>query len=212
MKLLFIGIRASGKGTQAKRLAEELSIPHISSGDLFREIDTESSLGKEIRSYIDDGNYVPDDLVIKLVSERVNKDDCKDGFILDGFPRTLPQAEKFNKQYKFDKVVLIDITKEEAIYRTSGRRVCTNSNCNISYNIYTAPKPKKMGICDKCGSKLFQRKDETKEASLKRINKDIKEMGPLLDFYNKQKIVLTINGKHPIEDVQKEIQMKLELK
>lgn len=207
MKILMVGIRASGKGTQAQLLSKVLNIPHISSGDLLREINVNTPLGKEIRSYIDKGNYVPDELVLKLITERLIKGDCKKGFILDGFPRTLNQAREFDKKHKFDHVILIDITRDEAIMRTSGRRVCPK--CDTSYNIYTAPKPKKEGVCDKCKVKLFQREDETKEAATRRINIDMKEMGPMMEFYEKQGIVIKINGKQPIEAVHKEITEKL---
>ena len=205
-----VGIKASGKGTQASRLAKKLGILHISSGDIFRDIDVKSPLGKKIRSFIDKGMYVPDDLVLEIVAKRLKKKDCKEGFVLDGFPRTLNQAKEFDKKHKLDHVVSIKVSRKEALHRISGRRVC--KKCDISYNIYTAPKPKKAGICDKCGSKLFQRKDETKEAATRRINKDMKELGPMLKFHRAQGIVVEVNGEQPIEAVQKEIREKLGIK
>lgn len=204
-----VGIKASGKGTQARLLSEVLKVPHISSGDLFREVDVNTTLGKEIRSFIDEGNYVPDNLTLKLLLKRLRNKDCKKGFILDGFPRTLNQAQEFDKKNKFNHVILIDISREEAGLRIAGRRVCPK--CDISYNVYTAPKPKKEGVCDKCGTKLFQRKDKTKEAATRRINRDIKEMGPMLKFYEKQGIVVKISGEQSIQEVQKEIRQKLNL-
>lgn len=205
------GIKASGKGTQARFLSERLNIPHISSGDLFREIDKNSKLGKEIRSYIDKGEYVPDDLTLKLVLKRLEKKDCKNGFILDGFPRTLNQAKTLDIEHKLDKVLFIDISRQEAMQRVAGRRVCSNTKCNRSYNIYTAPKPKVENKCDECGSKLFQRKDETKEAATKRINTDIKENTPMIEYYKQQGILIVINGEKPIKEVQREIQNKLNI-
>ncbi|MBU0975550.1 MAG: nucleoside monophosphate kinase [Patescibacteria group bacterium] len=209
MHILIVGIKASGKGTQARQIAEELNVPHISSGDLLREIDKTSPLGKEVRSYIDKGNYIPDKLILKIVSQRLAEDDCQKGVVFDGFPRTLVQAKAFDKSYKFDKVIFIDISKKNALHRIAGRWTCSNEHCNISYNILTTPKPQKPGICDECGSKLFQREDETKEAALKRINTDLKEMNPMLEFYEKQRIVIKINGEQSIQDVHAEIVQKL---
>jgi adenylate kinase len=209
MKVLMVGIRASGKGTQAKKLSKKLDLPHISSGELFRDIDKNTILGRKIRSFIDKGNYVPDDLTIKLVTKRLNRKDCKKGYILDGFPRTLYEAQEFDKKHKFDYIFLIDIDKEEAILRTSGRRICPK--CEVSYNVYTAPMPKKEGYCDTCNAKLVQRKDETREAAERRINIDMKEMGPMLKFYKKQGIVVHINGMQSIEKVHNDILKKLNL-
>lgn len=211
MKLLLVGIKSSGKGTQAKLLSKKINIPHISSGDIFRNIDTNTPLGKKIRSYIDKGNYVPDNLVIEIVSNELSKNKYRNGFILDGFPRTIHQAQEFNKKNKFNYIIHIRISKKEAIHRASGRWICSNKKCGTIYNIYTSPKPKKKGICDKCGSRLYQRKDETKKATTRRINKDIKELEPMLKFYKKQGIVIEINGEQSIEDVQKEIRKKLKI-
>lgn len=209
MKLLLTGIRASGKGTQAKLLAKKLNIPHISSGDVFRDIDISTPLGKKVRSFMDNGEYVPDDLVLKLIIKKLAEEDITQGFILDGFPRTLEQAQAFDKKETFDKVILIDISRKEAILRTSGRRVC--SKCDLSYNIYTAPKPQQEGICDSCRAKLYQRKDETKKAALRRIQKDLEEIDPLIEFYESQGIVVTINGKQPIEKVHQDIVTELSI-
>lgn len=207
MKILFVGIKSSGKGTQAKLLSEKLKTSHISSGDLFRDIDRTTKLGEIIRSYIDKGSYVPDELTNKLVTKRLEKEDCKNGFILDGFPKTLEQAKFLNEKHKFDYVIVINIDRKEALRRISGRRVCPK--CDISYNIYTAPKPKKENICNKCGSKLFTREDESEEASNRRIDRDIKEMKPMLNFYKDKKIVIEINGEQPIENVHHDILKKL---
>ncbi len=211
MKTLFVGIKSCGKGTQAKLLSKKLNIPHISSGDIFRGIDTSSPLGKKIRSYIDNGNYVPDDLVIELVSKELSKDKYKNGFILDGFPRTIAQAKAFNKKHKFNHIIYIKISKKEGVHRASGRWTCSNKKCGAIYNVNTSPKPKVVGICDKCGAKLYQRKDETKEATTKRINKDIKELNPMLELYKNQNIAIEINGEKSIEEVHKEILDKLKI-
>ncbi len=210
MKILIAGIKSSGKGTQAKLLASKLGITHISSGDLFRDIDIKSDIGKEMRKYMDKGAYVPDKLVIKLMNQRLDKKDCKDGFILDGCPRTIEQAQFFDKIHKFDHVLHIDVDRDEALHRIAGRRICPK--CDLSYNVYTAPKPKKEGICDKCGSKLITRKDETEEAANRRIDTDLKEMKPMLEFYRSKSHVIKINGEQPIEDVNKEILKELKIK
>jgi len=210
MKIFFCGIKSCGKGTQAKLLSEKLKISHISSGDLFRDIDKTTKLGKKIRSYIDKGSYVPDELTNTLVTQRIEKEDCKNGFILDGFPKTLEQAKFFNKKHKFDYIIIINVDRKEALRRISGRRVCPK--CDISYNIYTAPKPKKENICDKCGSKLFIREDESEEATNRRIDRDMKEMKPMLNFYKDKKIVIEINGDQSIESVHQEILKKLRIK
>ncbi len=201
MKILFMGIKASGKGTQAELISKKLKIPHISSGDLLRNINKKSKLGQRIRSYIDRGIYVPDKLVLKLLLKRLEERDCINGFITDGFPRTLNQAKEFDRFHQLDKVIFIEIGINEALKRITGRRVCSNPNCNLNYNIYTSPKPKVENICDVCGSKLFSREDETKEASQKRIKSDLENIAPMLDYYKKKGILSRVDGEKSINEV-----------
>jgi adenylate kinase len=209
MNILMLGIQGSGKGTQAEQLEEKLKIGHVSTGEICRNIDITTPLGKKVRSYIDKGMLIPTGLMTELLKERLSKDDCKNGAILEGYPRTTEQAELLDDFFPLDHVILLSISDEEALKRLSGRWTCSNKNCAIAYNVYTEPKPKIPGICDKCGSKLYQRKDETPEAIKKRIETFHKETEPLIDYYRKKGILITINGMPSIEDVQKEIREKL---
>ncbi|MBN2016482.1 adenylate kinase [Candidatus Dojkabacteria bacterium] len=206
MNILMIGVQGSGKGTQAKLLSKKLKIPHVSSGDIFRSLDPTTEVGSKIKDLIDKGIFVPDDLTVKLVSKRLKKDDTKKGVILDGFPRNLNQARLLDEFLKLDKVVLLEISDKEAINRLTGRRTCSNKTCQTIYNIYTAPKPKVDNICDKCGSKLEQREDETEEAVKKRIATYHKETEPLTKYYKDKGILIKINGEQSIEKVQDDIE------
>ena len=197
MKLVFIGKPGSGKGTQAKIIAEKLAIPHISTGELFRE--STGELGRLVHSYIDPGNFVPDNITIKVLKERISKEDCNNGFILDGFPRTLPQTEILKKEIQIDYFIEIFISDEEAIKRMSSRRTC--KNCGIIYNLYTSPKPKNEKICDKCGSELSIREDQTEEAIKKRMVIHYREVEPILEKFRPIKI----NGEQEIEKVTQDI-------
>jgi adenylate kinase len=196
---LFVGIQGSGKGTQAKLVSEEKGFCHISTGDLFRSLS--GKLKEKVDSYINQGNLVPDDLVLEMVKERISKPDCQKGIILDGFPRNIYQSSELDKILKVTKVIEIKISDEEALKRLSGRRVC--SVCKGGYNIYTAPKPKKENICDKCGGKLIQREDDNIEAIKKRIVTYHKDTKPILDYY-KDKLV-SINGERDIDVIEKEL-------
>ena len=174
MKLLIMGRPGAGKGTQAANIKEYYNIPHISTGDMFREaIKNETPLGKEAKSYIDRGELVPDSVTIGLVKERLSKDDCKVGFVLDGFPRTIPQAEALDEILKelnivLDAVINIEADDSILIDRIVGRRVCPN--CKAGYHVKNL-KPKVEGICDICGEKLVQRKDDTEETVKNRLDK-----------------------------------------
>ncbi|MBL7059317.1 nucleoside monophosphate kinase [Candidatus Pacearchaeota archaeon] len=202
MKLVFIGKPGSGKGTQAKILSKKLKISHISTGDLFRQSTGEFS--KLVHSYIDGGNFVPDDLTIKMLRERILKEDCKNGFIFDGFPRTLPQAEMLEKEIKIDYIIDVHISDEEAIKRMSGRRIC--KKCGELYNLNTNHIPKKKNMCDKCGGILFKREDQTSEAIKKRIEIHYKEVKPILKKFNP----IIINGEQSIDKVTEDILKILE--
>jgi adenylate kinase len=197
MKLVFIGKPGSGKGTQAKSVSKKLNIPHISTGDIVRA--AEGELGKLIHSYIDGGNFVPDDIVIKMLKERISKEDCKNGFIFDGFPRTLPQADLLENEIKIDYFIDVYISDEEAVKRMSGRRTC--KKCGAIYNLHTFPVPEKENICDKCGSDLFEREDQTQEAIKKRIEIHYKEVEPIIKKFKP----IRVNGEQSIEKVTKDI-------
>ena len=197
MRLIFVGPQGSGKGTQAEIISDKLKIAHISTGDLLRHAN--GKLKKEIDECINAGNLVSDELILKILKKRISLKDCKKGFILDGFPRNLSQAEALSKITKIDKVVDISITDKESIRRISGRRGC--GNCGEIYNIATSPKPKKKNICDNCGKKLSKRKDDNKSALKKRLKIYHKDTEKILKYYKFAKI----NGKQPIESVTEEI-------
>ena len=184
--IILMGPPGAGKGTQAKKLIAEFGIPHISTGDMFREAIKEGTpLGKLAASYINDGHLVPDDVTIGLVKERLSQPDCEGGFLLDGFPRTLPQAEALQKMTKeisreIDVVVNLDCDNNELVRRISGRRVCRS--CGAPYHIVTL-KPKVEGVCDLCGGELYQRKDDNEEALKVRLEHYVQDTKPLLDYY-----------------------------
>lgn len=200
MKLLVIGPQGSGKGTQAKILSEKLGIPHISTGDLLRA--QKGKLREEIDSYMLSGKLFPDEKTLEILKKRINEKDCKDGFILDGFPRTLSQAKLLDKITKIDVAIEISISDEEAMRRMSDRRHC--EKCNADYNLATMP-PREKGKCDKCGGKLVTRADDTPEASRKRLDIYHKETEPLLKHYK----TIKVNGEQEVEKVFHEIWEKL---
>lgn len=206
MNIIMIGRQASGKGTQSDLLSLALHIPTISSGEIFRNIDESTKLGNRIQYYLDKGKLVPDKLATKIVFERLRKNDAKKGFILDGFPRTVQQAKMLDKLINIDKVIWIDITKGEVLKRVVGRRICSNKSCGINYNIFTEPKPKVMNKCDKCGSLLLEREDETEEIVKTRDEIFVKEIIPVINHYQKKGIVIKINGLESIKKVQNSIQ------
>jgi len=198
MNLLFMGVQGSGKGTQAKIIASKLNLIHISTGDLLR--DTKGELKEEVNLYMASGKLVPDKLIIKILKNQLKEESCKNGVILDGFPRNLEQAEEADKIMKIDKAVEIAISNEEAIKRLAGRWNC--KKCSNSYNLITSLKPKKNGICDICGRELYQRKDDIKEEAVKkRLETYHKETKPVLKHYSSVKI----NGEQSIEKVTRDI-------
>ena len=204
MKVIMLGAPGAGKGTQAKQIADKYCIPHISTGDIFRaNIKNGTELGKKAKTYMDQGLLVPDELVVELVADRIQQDDCKNGFVLDGFPRTIPQAEaldaaleKINE--KMDYAIDVDVPDENIIKRMSGRRACLN--CGATYHIVSIPT-KVEGICDRCGSPVVLRDDDKPETVQKRLEVYHAQTQPLIDYYKKQDILKTVNGVQPMEDV-----------
>ncbi len=195
--IILLGAPGSGKGTLAQQLKTKLNIPHISTGDMFREaVKGNTPMGLKASSYMKDGHLVPDDITIGVVDERFTKEDVKKGFILDGFPRTIPQAEAFdsiikNKGLKIDAVILLDVDQGLIVRRITGRRSCPS--CGNVYHIETV-KPKVEGICDSCSTKLIQRKDDTEEVVKERLETYEKQTAPLIDFYSAKKILLKIDA------------------
>lgn len=212
MRLILLGPPGAGKGTQASSIVAEYGITHISTGDIFRHnIKNETELGKRVKSYLDKGQLVPDELTIDLVWDRLSKDDCKKGFLLDGFPRTINQAEALQKGLeerglKLDKVINIDVDKNILVKRLSGRRVC--KNCGETYHIDNKPTLKD-GVCDKCSGEVIQRADDNEKTVLDRIEVYEKQTFPLIDFYKNLGLILTVDGTLSIEDVFSQIKESL---
>ena len=196
MYLIMLGAQGTGKGTVAGILAKETGWPQISTGDIFRaNISNNTELGKKANEYISKGQLVPDDITVPMVINRLSEDDCKDGAILDGFPRTVEQAEKLDeilaeKSKKVDLVINLTTPEEEIIERIVNRRICSNQECKAVYNLTLNP-PKKEGICDKCGSELIRRKDDTEETVKSRLKTYFKQTSPLVEYYEKQGTLLT---------------------
>lgn len=208
LRTILLGPPGAGKGTQADRIVEKYHIPHISTGDIFREnIKNGTELGMKAQEYMNKGELVPDDLVIEIATDRLLKDDCKDGFLLDGFPRTVYQAEKLDEfltahGQKLDKVLDLEVGEDILIARLTGRRVC--KNCGASYHVVNVP-PAVEGICDKCGGPLFQRKDDNEETAKNRISVYNNETAPLVDYYEKAGCLAKIDGAASLEDSFAEI-------
>ena len=213
MNLILIGLPGAGKGTQAEKINEKYNIPHISTGDMFRlAIKEGTELGKQAKSFMDQGNLVPDEVTIGIVKERLAKDDCKDGFLLDGFPRTIAQAEALQQlltemNEKIDYVIHVNVPKDKLVERLTGRRVCPT--CGATYHVLYNP-PKQEGICDKDGSKLDQRDDDTEETVKNRLKINIEQSQPLLDFYKEKNYLVDVNGDQDINQVFKDIQAILD--
>jgi adenylate kinase len=211
--LVLLGPPGAGKGTQASAIVKKYNIPHISTGDIFRaNIKAGTELGKKAKEYMDKGLLVPDDLVVSIVKDRLSEEDCKDGFLLDGFPRTVNQGEALDRELnqmslKLDKVINIDVEKEVLIERAIGRRIC--KNCGATYHIKFNPS-KKEGICDICENQLFQRDDDKKETVEKRIEVYLKQTRPLIDYYTEKGLILNVDGNKSIDVIFNEIVKALE--
>lgn len=205
MNIIFLGAPGAGKGTQSAIISERLNIPTISTGNMIREaIRNQLDMGKKAKDYIDKGKLVPDEVVIGIVKERIKREDCKNGFILDGFPRTISQAEALdNMNVKIDKVIDINVDDELIYNRMSGRRVCLK--CGSTYNINTDCKPKADGICDKCGDSLVCREDDDINTVRERLKVYYDQTEPLKEFYKKQGKLAVIDGKKPLKEATQEI-------
>lgn len=204
MKIIMLGAPGAGKGTQAKKIAAKYEIPHISTGDIFRaNIKNGTELGKKAKTYMDQGLLVPDELVVDLVVDRVNQDDCKNGYVLDGFPRTIPQAEALTEALakmgqKMDYAIDVNVPDENIVRRMGGRRACVG--CGATYHVEYAPT-KKEGICDVCGAELILRDDDKPETVQKRLNVYHDQTQPLIDYYTEAGILKTVDGTLDIDDV-----------
>jgi adenylate kinase len=197
MNLIFLGPPGAGKGTLAAEAAKHYGIPHISTGDIFRgAIKAQTGLGKKVKSIIDSGALVSDDITIALVKERLALDDAKNGFILDGFPRTIPQAQALDSAVRIDAAVNFDIADNEVIERLSGRRVC--KGCGKNYHITFKPS-KKEGACDECGSELFTRDDDKTDAITHRLEVYRQQTAPLIDYYREKKLLRDIDARPKTE-------------
>ena len=212
MKVIMLGAPGAGKGTQAVRVASAYQIPHISTGDIFRaNIKGGTELGKKAKEYMDAGKLVPDELVCDLVVDRIKKEDCKNGYVLDGFPRTIPQAEALDKAVeaigeKVDFAVNIDVPDEAIITRMSGRRACLT--CGATYHSEYNP-PKKADICDTCGSDLVLREDDKPETVKTRLNVYHEQTQPLIDYYTGKNILVTVDGTQNMDKVFSDIKALL---
>ena len=204
MRLVLLGAPGAGKGTQAKMLIEKYKIPQISTGDILRKAVADGTpLGKEAKVIMDKGELVPDKIVLGLVEERVKQDDCKKGFILDGFPRNTVQAEALDKMLNamglpIDSALSVDVPKDDLMKRLTGRRTC--KNCQQMYNVYYSP-PKKDVVCDKCGGELFQRGDDKEDTIKKRLEVYDAQTAPLIDYYNKKGILKSVMGVGNIDEI-----------
>ncbi|API92391.1 MULTISPECIES: adenylate kinase [Virgibacillus] len=213
MNLILMGLPGAGKGTQAEKINEKYNIPHISTGDMFRlAIKEGTDLGKKAKEYMDRGELVPDEVTNGIVKERLSKDDCKKGFLLDGFPRTIAQAAALQSllqdiNQSIDYVIHVDVPEEKLVERLTGRRICPT--CGTTYHVVYNP-PKEDGICDKDGSSLIQRDDDKPATVKKRLSVNIEQTKPLLDFYDEKGYLVTVNGDQDIDQVFQDIQTKIE--
>ena len=204
MKIIMLGAPGAGKGTQAKKIAEKYQIPHISTGDIFRaNIKGGTELGMKAKTFMDQGMLVPDEITIGMLMDRIGQEDCINGYVLDGFPRTIPQAESLTKALaergeKVDYAINVDVPDENIINRMSGRRACLG--CGATYHITFNP-PVKEGICDTCGQELVLRDDDKPETVKKRLDVYHQQTQPLIDFYTEKGVLKTVDGTVPMEEV-----------
>ncbi|WP_017174840.1 adenylate kinase [Staphylococcus hominis] len=208
MNIILMGLPGAGKGTQASEIVKKFPIPHISTGDMFRKaIKDETDLGKEAKSYMDRGELVPDEVTVGIVKERISEDDAKKGFLLDGFPRTIEQAEALNNIMSelgrnIDAVINIEVPEEELMNRLTGRRIC--EKCGTTYHLVFNP-PKVDGVCDIDGGKLYQRKDDNPETVSNRLSVNVKQSKPILEYYDEKGVLKNIDGAKDIDEVTKDV-------
>jgi len=213
MQLILLGAPGAGKGSQADAISENYKIPHISTGDMFRAaLKNNTPLGVKAKGYMDAGQLVPDSLVIEMVQERLGQDDCANGFLLDGFPRTVAQAEALDSLLAklakpLDAVVNLQVPQSKLLARLTGRRVCRQ--CGATYHVAAKP-PVKEGICDACGGEIYQRNDDKEETIAERLKVYNAQTEPLIAYYTEKKILVDVNGDQAMDAVQKEIKEKLE--
>ncbi|HHW54464.1 MAG: adenylate kinase [bacterium] len=204
MRLIMLGPPGAGKGTQGGMLARALEVPHIATGDIFRQaVREETELGRRAKSYLEQGELVPDEIVVGIVLERLQKPDCGKGFILDGFPRTVQQAEALEEFLQKEGkaltgVILLDVDPEVLVERLTGRRVCRQ--CGATYHVRNMP-PREEGRCDECGGELYQREDDREETVRHRLDVHERQTRPLRDYYEKQDLLHVFDAAQPIEDV-----------
>lgn len=204
MNIIIMGLPGAGKGTQAAKIIQEFQIPHISTGDMFRlAIKQETELGLQAKAFMDNGDLVPDEVTIGIVRERLSQSDAKEGFLLDGFPRTIEQAEALNDilqelDTKIDRTIFVDVPEEELMNRLTGRRIC--SSCGAAYHLVFNP-PKVEGVCDLDGAKLYQREDDNPETVANRLEVNVKQTQPLVDFYKAEGVFVNVDGSRDIDVV-----------
>lgn len=208
MNIVLMGLPGAGKGTQAEKIVEKYGIPHISTGDMFRAaMKEETELGLKAKSFMDKGELVPDEVTIGIVRERLSREDCHKGFLLDGFPRTVAQADALESILsdlgkKIDYVINIQVDKGVLMERLTGRRIC--KNCGATYHLVFNP-PSEEGVCDRCGGELYQREDDNEETVQNRLDVNIKQTQPLLDFYQEKGYLVNIDGQRDIKEVFSDI-------
>ncbi|GGR53135.1 MULTISPECIES: adenylate kinase [Streptomyces] len=205
MRIVLVGPPGAGKGTQAVRLAEKLGIPHISTGDLFRaNISRQTELGKLAKSYMDAGNLVPDEVTIAMAKDRMEQQDAEKGFLLDGFPRNVSQAEALDQllrdeQMTLDAVLDLEVPEDEVVKRIAGRRICRNDSSHVFHVTYSPPKQE--GVCDVCGGELYQRDDDSEDTVRKRLEVYHTQTEPIIDYYKAQELVVTISSLGPVDEI-----------
>lgn len=204
MNIVFMGLPGAGKGTQAERIVASFGIPHISTGDMFRQAVREGTpLGLKAKEYMDKGLLVPDEVTVGIVRERLSQGDCAKGFLLDGFPRTVPQAEALDATLaelgrRLDHVIYLDVRKETLLARLTGRRICRQ--CGATYHVVFNP-PRQEGVCDKCGGELYQRDDDKEETVATRLEVNLAQTEPLLAYYEEKGLLRRVNGEQEIDAV-----------
>jgi adenylate kinase len=209
VRIAFLGPPGAGKGTQARELARAWSVPHIATGDMLREaVAAGTALGREAKAYMDRGALVPDDVIIAMIAERLRDPDARSGFLLDGFPRTIPQAEGLERLLKdigqpLERVIYFDVAEPELVRRLTGRRVCRG--CGHSFHVVSNP-PRREGVCDACGGELYQRVDDSESTVRNRLSVYRTQTAPLLEWYAARGLLVTVEGEGPIADVARRLQ------